>query len=57
MTLATVGSIMIVLGVAVIAAAVALPVVYAFRRQPATRPSPKRTLHRAPAPRAERVSA
>jgi len=58
MTIATLGSILIVLGIAVLAAAVALPIVYAFRRrEPAARPSPNRALHRAPAPRVERVSA
>jgi hypothetical protein len=57
MTIATLGSILIVLGIAVLAAAVALPIVYAFRREPAARPSPKRALHRAPAPQVERVSA
>jgi hypothetical protein len=52
MTLATLGSILIVLGIAALAAGVALPVAYAIRMRAAARPSPKRTLHRAPAARA-----
>jgi hypothetical protein len=57
MTLATLGSIFIVLGIGVIAAGLALPIAYALRGRAATRPSPTRALHRAPAPRVERVSA
>jgi hypothetical protein len=56
MTLATLGSILIILGIAALAAGVALPIAYALRLRTATRPSPK-TLHRAPSTRVERVSA
>jgi hypothetical protein len=56
MTLATLGSILIVLGIAVLAVGLALPVVYGIRQRAAARPSPK-TLHRAPAAQVERVSA
>jgi len=55
MTLATLGSILIVLGIAVLAAGVALPVAHALRLR-AARPDPRRTLRRAHAS-AERVSA
>jgi hypothetical protein len=57
MTLATLGSIFIVLGIVTLAAAIALPIAYARRQRAATRPSPKRALHRAPAAQIERVSA
>jgi hypothetical protein len=57
MTLATLGSIFIVLGIAVLAAGVALPIAYGIRRRAAARPSPRRALHRAPAAQVERVSA
>jgi hypothetical protein len=58
MTLATLGSIFIVLGIAVIAAGVALPIAYGIRMRAAARPDPRtRALHRTPAPRVERVSA
>jgi hypothetical protein len=56
MTLATLGSIFIVLGIAALAAGVALPIAYARRMRTAARPSP-RTLHRAPSAQVERVSA
>ena len=56
MTLATLGSIFIVLGIFVLAAGVALPIAYGIRQRAAARPSP-RTLNRAPAARVERVSA
>jgi hypothetical protein len=56
MTLATLGSIFIVLGAAALAAGVALPIAYGLRLRAAARPSP-RTLHRAPAARIKRVSA
>ena len=57
MTLVTLGSIFIVLGIGVIAAGLALPVAYGLKRRAAARPSPRRTLHRAPTPQVERVSA
>jgi len=57
MTLATLGSIFIVLGIAALAAGVALPIAYAIRMRAAARPSPRRTLHRGPAGQVERVSA
>jgi uncharacterized membrane protein len=58
MTLATLGSIFIVLGIAVIAAGVALPVAYRFRMRTENRPlTTRRRPHRAPAPQVERVSA
>jgi hypothetical protein len=57
MTLATLGSILIVLGIAVAAAGIVLPIAYGLRQRAAARPSPARTLHRAPAARVERVSA
>jgi hypothetical protein len=56
MTLATLGSIFIIIGIAALAAGVALPITYALRMRAAARPSP-RTLHRAPAAHVERVSA
>jgi hypothetical protein len=56
MTIATLGSIFIVLGIAALAAGVALPIAYALRMRAATRPSP-RTLNRAPAAQVERLSA
>src|SRR4051812_37869055 len=56
MTLATLGSIFIIIGIAALAAGVALPIAYALRMRAAARPSP-RTLHRAPSARIERVSA
>ena len=58
MSLATLGSIFIVLGIAVIAVGVALPIAYRIRMRAAARPSPRtRAPHRTPAPRVERVSA
>ena len=57
MTLATLGSILIVLGIAVLAAGVALPIAYGIRLRAAARPSPGRALHRAHAAQVERVSA
>jgi hypothetical protein len=57
MTLATLGSIFIVLGIAALAAGLALPIAYSLRMRAAARPSPRRTLHRAPAAQVERVSA
>jgi hypothetical protein len=56
MTLVTLGSIFIIIGIAALAAGVALPIAYALRMRAAARPSP-RTLHRAPAAQVERVSA
>ena len=56
MTIATLGSIFIVVGIAALAAGVALPIAYAIRMRAAARPGP-RTLHRATTPRIERVSA
>ena len=58
MTVATLGSIFIVLGIAVIAAAVALPIAYGIRMRAETRPrTARRPLHRAPAPQVERAGA
>lgn len=57
MTLATLGSIFIVVGIAVLAAGVALPIAYGIRLRAAARPSHARALHRAPAAPIERVSA
>jgi hypothetical protein len=56
MTIATLGSILIILGIAALAAGVALPIAHALRMRAAPRPSP-RTLHRARAAQVERVSA
>jgi hypothetical protein len=56
MTLATLGSIFIIIGIAALAAGVALPIAYALRMRAAARPSP-RTPHRAPSAQVERVSA
>src|SRR3954453_21448234 len=56
MSLAILGSIFIVLGLAALAAGIALPIAYGLRLRAAARPSP-RTLHRAPAAQVERVSA
>jgi hypothetical protein len=57
MTLATIGSILIVLGIAALAAGAALPIAYAFRLRSAARPGPRRALHRAAHPHVDRVSA
>jgi hypothetical protein len=56
MNLATLGSIFIVLGIAALAAGLALPIAYGLRLRATARPSP-RTPRRAPAARIERVSA
>jgi hypothetical protein len=57
MTLATLGSILILLGLAVVAAGVALPVAHALRLRTAARPGPRGTLHRTATAQLERVSA
>ena len=57
MTLATLGSIFIVIGIAALAAGVALPIAYGLKLRAAARPGPRRTLHRAHATGVERVSA
>jgi hypothetical protein len=44
--------ILIVLGIAVLAAGVALPITYGLRMRAAARPSPTRALNRAAIPRA-----
>ena len=57
MTLATLGSIFIVLGIAVLAAGAALPIAHALRLRGAARPGPRRSLQRATGAQVERVSA
>jgi hypothetical protein len=52
----TLGTLLIVIGIAALVAGLALPIAYAIRLRAAARPSP-RTLHRAPAAQVERVSA
>ena len=56
MTSATFGSILIALGIALLAAGVALPIAYGIRMRVAARPSPRRALHRAPATQVTRLS-
>ena len=56
MTLATLGSILIFFGIAVLAAGMALPIAHGLRQRAAARPGP-RTPHRAAPAQLERVSA
>jgi hypothetical protein len=52
----TLGTLLIVVGIAALAVGLALPIAYGIRLRAAARPSP-RTLNRAPAAQVERVSA